>query len=101
MEITLKIPDYAPSKGIEYQWENGLDIDVKLADKCVCIAANREGLISLANHLLNLAQEEVPAGYHIHLDEHNSLSDGSFELIVQKNKTDRHLSCSFMCPRRA
>lgn len=50
----------------------------------VIISANREGLLSLANHLLNLAQAEVPCGTHIHLDEYNSLEDGSLDLIVEK-----------------
>ncbi|WP_442945884.1 Imm32 family immunity protein [Ohtaekwangia sp.] len=32
--------------------------------------ANREGIISLANHLLNLAQADVPSGYHLHFNEY-------------------------------
>ena len=49
------------------------------------IIANKEGLTSLANHLLNLAQDNVPRGYHLHFDESNSLKDGSSELIIEKN----------------
>ena len=41
--------------------------------------------MSLARHLLVLAQEEAPSGCHIHLDEFNSLEDGSVELILDKN----------------
>ena len=49
------------------------------------ISANREGLISLANHLLNLAQTDVPCGTHIHLDgRNNSLEDGSQSIIIEK-----------------
>jgi hypothetical protein len=41
-------------------------------------------LISLAIHLLTLAQENVPVGSHCHFDEHNSLEHGSKELIIEK-----------------
>lgn len=36
-------------------------------------SANREGLLSLANHLFNLVQDDVPCATHIHLDECNAL----------------------------
>lgn len=45
------------------------------------IAANREGLVSLANNLMALAEESP--GSHIHLAEDNSLEDGSCELIIE------------------
>ena len=48
----------------------------------IIISANREGLLSLASHLKALA-EEMPGG-HIHMDEHNSLEDGSAELIIER-----------------
>ena len=46
--------------------------------------ANKAGLISLANHLLTLAQDEVEDGAHIHLDEHNSLEKDSVDFIIEK-----------------
>ena len=46
------------------------------------ISANREGLLSLANHLKKLADEV--SGSHIHLDVFNSLEEGSAELILEK-----------------
>lgn len=46
------------------------------------ISANREGMISLANIMLDLA-EGLP-GAHLHLDESNSLEDGSCELIIER-----------------
>ena len=45
-------------------------------------SANREGLISLANILVDLAKEGP--GAHVHLDENNSLEDGSAELIIER-----------------
>lgn len=50
----------------------------------VCILANKEGLLSLANHLLNLAQEHISPGTCMHFDDYNSLEDGSVELMVEK-----------------
>lgn len=85
MEIKIEIPDYTESNGIKYNWENGFKIEVKSIDGGIKIIANKEGLKSLANHLLNLAQDEVPIGYHLHFDENNSLEDESLELIIEKS----------------
>lgn len=86
MQITLDVPKYDPTTGIHYNWENGFEIQVKITNDVVKISANKEGLRSLANHLLNLAQEEIPSGYHLHFDENNSLEEGSSELIIQKGE---------------
>ena len=65
---------------MEMNWIDGFAIEVKIVDGAVMINANREGLLSLANHLTELAG--TYAGNHFHLDEHNSLEEGSAELIV-------------------
>ena len=67
---------------MDHIWEEGFSIKVKYENEAVVIAANREGLLSLANHLTALANE-VP-GSHIHLDEWNSLEDGSKELVIER-----------------
>jgi len=67
---------------MELTWEDGFQITVGFDGRSAVISANREGLLSLANHFLALAKEE--AGSHIHLDACNSLETGSFELIVEK-----------------
>ena len=84
MKMTLDIPDYSPETGVVLKWENDAEIKVSNVDGEVLIEANADGLTSLANHLLNLAQAAVPSGAHIHLDEHNSLEDGSSPLIITK-----------------
>jgi len=84
MEIKLEIPMFVDTKGIQYNWENGFEIEVIVKNGVVNILANKEGLVSLANHLLNLAQTDVPSGYHLHFDEYNSLEAGSNEMIIQK-----------------
>lgn len=84
MNIKIEVPAFTADKGIEYKWENGFEIETKYESGIITIVANKEGLISLANHLLNLAQAEVPVDYHLHFDEYNSLEENSLELIIQK-----------------
>lgn len=64
------------------RWEDGFEMSTSVRDGEVTISANREGLVSLANILMDLADEG--SGAHIHLDEHNSLEDGSAELIIER-----------------
>ncbi|HET7117500.1 MAG TPA: hypothetical protein VFI29_13465 [Hanamia sp.] len=80
----MEIPKYDKKNGISYNWKNGFEIETKIQSGEIIIIANREGLISLANHLLNLAQDDIPSGYHMHFDENNSLEAGSTEIIIQK-----------------
>ena len=67
---------------MDLTWEEGYEITVGCENGAAVISANREGLLSLANHLKELADE--PSGSHIHLDQWNSLEDGSTELIIEK-----------------
>jgi hypothetical protein len=83
MKITLDIPEYN-GNGVEYKWEDKFEISVNITNQQILISANTEGLISLATQLLTLAQKNIPAGHHVHYDEHNSLENGSTELVIQK-----------------
>ena len=62
-------------------WIDGFEISVRIENGAAVISANREGLLSLANHLKSLAEE--PLGTHIHLETYNSLKEGSSELILE------------------
>ena len=64
------------------RWEEGFEIRATIHEGEMTISANREGMISLANILLDLAEEDP--GTHVHLDEFNSLEDGSCELILER-----------------
>jgi hypothetical protein len=64
------------------RWEDGFAIGATIAGEEVTISANREGLISLATIMLDLAKE-LP-GAHVHLDERNCLEEGSCELIIER-----------------
>ncbi len=63
-------------------WVDGFEITVEVMDGSVVLSANREGLLSLANHLTALADEQP--GSHVHLDEYSALEEGSVELIIEK-----------------
>ena len=69
---------------MEIRWVDGFTIRTEARDGGIVIAANREGLLSLASILTDLA--ETCPGDHVHLDEHNALEDGSAELIVEKTR---------------
>jgi len=68
---------------MEFKWEEGFEIAVDVQGGEVVLSANEAGLRSLANHLISLADDKS-CGAHFHLDENNSLEQGSAELIVQK-----------------
>ena len=82
-EIKINIPEY--DDAIELIWDDNFKIKTSIPYDTITIEANREGLLSLARHLLLLAQEEVPNGSHFHLDDFNSLENNSVELIISKN----------------
>ena len=84
-KLSIEIPEYNPQKGFEYSWERDFEISANIIENSILISANREGLISLAKHLLTLA--EIPVQGHLHYDELNSLEDGSVELIIDKIKS--------------
>lgn len=63
-------------------WIDGFEIRVGHDHDEVVISANKEGLLSLAGQLTALAEGEL--GDHIHYDEHNSLEEGSAELIIER-----------------
>ena len=64
------------------EWEDGFTIKVKVEENTVVISANKEGLLSLARHLTDLADAEV--GNHIHYDEYNSLEEDSSDMIIER-----------------
>lgn len=80
-QYVIKTLDYCAEKGLRLQWEKGFAISVNAIENEVTIRANKSGLISLARHLLTLAQDSAPKHSHIHLDEYNSLDNGSAEFI--------------------
>lgn len=84
MRVVLDVPKYKPESGFKFKWETDFAVKITVEKGVTTLSANKEGLISLANHLLNLAQDNVKPGTHFHLNEYNSLDKGSTELIVEK-----------------
>jgi len=75
--------------GFKYNWEDGFsikaEIDINSDDgNAIVIKANKAGLISLANHLMELSEDRFVTNHHIHLDESVGLENGSVELILEK-----------------
>ena len=64
------------------RWETGFTISAAVHEGEIIISANKEGLLSLSNILAGLAEGQP--GDHIHLDERNSLEDGSIELVIER-----------------
>lgn len=81
--MQIEVPAY-DGNTIRMEWETGFEIKCTADDSAVVISANRAGLVSLARHLLTLAQDGVPAHTHIHLDADNALACDSCELILVK-----------------
>ena len=83
--MNISVPIYNKNNGFKFEWENGFRLECEYDGyNTLIIKANSEGLISLARHLLEMSQVDVPSGTHIHLDESNSLTDGSNEIIIEK-----------------
>lgn len=85
MRKIIEFHEYVAEEGIELSWQNDYSIRCSIKDNIVTISANREGLLSIANHLVTLAQDTVSVGSHLHFDDYNSLEDGSCELIISKD----------------
>lgn len=64
------------------EWEDGFEISVRIENEATIIGANKAGLLSLAKQFTALAEQD--GNGHYHLDEHNSLEDGSSELVIEK-----------------
>ena len=84
MKKEIELIEYNEKKGIQFEWDKGFSIRTDVNGGEIVISANSEGLTSLARHLLTLAQSAVPVGSHVHLDEYNSLEDGSVDLMIEK-----------------
>ena len=69
---------------MEIRWTDGFEIIVAVNNGEIVISANREGLLSLADILTDMAREEGRT--HIHLDQYNSLEEQSLPLVIEKSE---------------
>ena len=85
MNVTVAVPGSENEGSLKFAWDDGFEISVSRTASEIVISANEAGLISLARHLLTLAQKDVPPGSHIHLSDVTELEDGSGDLILEKS----------------
>ena len=83
-DIVMKISDYHPGEELRLAWNAGYRIESSINNDGVLITANTAGLKSLANHLLNLAQYDVPSGAQIELDKNGYLEQESVKITIRK-----------------
>ncbi|MBP3871036.1 MAG: hypothetical protein J6E46_08685 [Faecalicoccus sp.] len=67
---------------MKVEWIEGFKIKTSVENNEIVISANKEGMLSLAKQLMMLAKGDL--GDHIHYNEHNSLEEGSSEMIIEK-----------------
>lgn len=84
MKIEVELPEYNPSVGFEFIWDDDYEIGVDLGHDGAIIKCNKAGLVSLAIQLLTLAQDEFKNGYDLHYSEGSPLSKGSIDLVIVK-----------------
>jgi len=67
-----------------YVWCKNFKISTSFEDNIFKIKANKEGLESLGKQLLQLSQENISAGFHLHYDDYNCLENESISFIIEK-----------------
>ena len=85
MIIQIEVPDYE-KHGLTIIWEDDAILTTKFdnEDNLITISANEGGLISLARHMLSLAQPNVPIGHHVHYENVNPSESNSYEMVLEK-----------------
>ena len=83
MQRLVKIGEKSIDGSFRLVWEDNYEIHSLIQEGEIVIKANGRGLKSLASHLMALAEDGVPSGYHIHLDDLNSLEDGSCGIVLE------------------
>lgn len=79
--MNIFVPEYTDYLTLEFEEDYSIRCTIDDWNNVV-IQANKAGLISLARHLLTLAQDNVPEYTHFHLDDYGGLEKGSAEMII-------------------
>lgn len=72
------------NKPFRYVWCENFKISTSFNNDTFVVKANKEGLESLGKQLIQLSQDDIPVGFHLHYDEYNSLEDESISLVIEK-----------------
>jgi hypothetical protein len=84
MRSSIEVGEYSMQGGIELKWFGDFEIRVSISGTEVAILANPDGLRSLAQHLMSLAQDGVPDGAHVHFEPGLELEDNSASLVLNR-----------------
>jgi hypothetical protein len=82
--VTISVPDYADAAGLTFHSTPDASIRVTQYEGETVILANAAGLTELATRLLALAQDGLPEGFHLHLDDGTVLQRGSVGLVLER-----------------
>jgi hypothetical protein len=89
--ISVEVFPYDTVLGVGTWWDDGAVVKAEVSDvpeRIVIISGNREGLQSLARHLLTLAQSNMPDGCHLDFDTYSGwLDDGSAAIRIEVEHT--------------
>ena len=85
-KIEINVPVYE-GDWFRTDWLDNYVIQTTKTEDDFLIKANNDGLVTLATHLLALAQPEVSNHIHIHYDPECGLEKESFPLIIEKDDT--------------
>ncbi|MEU1625330.1 hypothetical protein ABZ746_08345 [Streptomyces sp. NPDC020096] len=83
MDYIVHVPEYHSGDGLRFSWDDDFEITVSVSFTEVSIKANRAGLVTLARHLLTLAQDGVHEGTHLHLTADQEI-DSNVDLILER-----------------
>jgi hypothetical protein len=84
VERSISVRPYNANTGFLIDPVPGVDVRVRVTGSDVSLSANRAGLIWLAQALVSLAEDDVPAGTHAHLEPGLDLADGSASLALDR-----------------
>lgn len=82
--MDIELGSYSVEHGLSLRWVPGFLISATATSHDITISGNAEGLRSLAQHLLTLAEEDVPGGAHVHFEPGLELELDSVPLILNK-----------------
>jgi hypothetical protein len=83
VEHIVHVPDYHPGAGLRFSWDDDFEIAMSVSSTEVSIKANRAGLVTLARHLLTLAQDGVHEGAHLYMTADQEI-DANVDLILER-----------------
>jgi hypothetical protein len=84
MKVKIDIEPYDNGLSLKYRADAEITVYTEAETQTTVIRANADGWKTLAAACMTLAQENVPAGSHLHLDEWNFFEKGSREIILTR-----------------